>query len=51
MKVIRTAYLHDETAAEHSVAYVRGETFAVSMRIDAHQHVGRRLSQLSDSRP
>ena len=51
MKVVRTAYLHDEIPAEHSVSFVRGETFAVSMRIDGHRHVGRRLSQLSELRP
>jgi len=47
MRVVRTAFLHDGTAAEHSIAYVRGETFAVSMRIDAHNHAGRSLGQLS----
>lgn len=47
MKVVRTAFLHDGTAAEHSIAYVRGETFAVSMRIDAHNHPGRSIGQLS----
>ncbi len=48
MRVTRTAFLHDERAAEYAVSYVRGDTFAVSMRIDAHAHGGRVLEQLSE---
>lgn len=47
MRVTRTAYLHDQSPAEFVISYVRGETFAVSMRIDAHHHPGRVLGQLS----
>lgn len=51
MRVVRIAYLHDTTPAEHSVAYVRGETFAVSMQIDAHHHLAEGLPHLSDFTP
>lgn len=47
MRVTRTAYLHDDVPAEFVVSHVRGETFAVSMRIDAHHHPGRVLGRLS----
>ena len=49
MRVVRTAYLHDQTPAEYVISYVRGETFAVSIHIDAHNHGGRVLSQLAAS--
>ena len=49
MRVTRTAYLHDQSRAEYVLSYVRGETFAVSMRIDAHEHHGRVLEHLSGS--
>jgi GntR family transcriptional regulator len=49
MRVVRTAYLHDQTPAEYVISYVRGETFAVSIRIDSHNHGGRVLSQLAAS--
>lgn len=51
MRVTRTAYLHDQAPAEFVVSYVRGETFAVSMRIDAHNHAARVLSQLASVTP
>ena len=35
MRVVRTAYLSDHTPAEFAVSYVRGETFSVSIHIDA----------------
>jgi len=47
MRVTRTAYHHDQSPAEYVVSYVRGETFAVSISIDAHQHSGRVLNQLA----
>lgn len=47
MRVVRTAYLHQETPAEYVISYVRGETFAVSISIDAHHDAGRLVSQLS----
>lgn len=50
MRVVRTAYLHDTTPAEHSVSHVRGETFAVSMQIDAHEHLAQ-VPHLSDATP
>lgn len=46
MRVLRTAYLHDGTPAEYSVSYVRGETFAVSIQLDAHQHLTQGVRQL-----
>ena len=51
MRVVRTAFLHDTTPAEHSVAYVRGETFAVEMEIDAHHHLATGVPHLSDVQP
>lgn len=50
MRVVRTAYLHDDAPAEHVLSYVRGETFAVSMHIDAHHHGRRVLAQVADER-
>lgn len=47
MRVTRTAYLHDQTPAEYVISHVRGETFAVSMRIDSHHHSSRVLGQLA----
>ncbi|WP_179950902.1 GntR family transcriptional regulator [Xylanimonas oleitrophica] len=47
MRVVRTAYLHDERPVEYAIAYVRGETFAVSIHIDAHQHRSRLLASLT----
>ena len=47
MRVARTAYLHDHSPAEYVISHVRGETFAVSMRIDAHHHSSRVLGQLT----
>jgi len=47
MRVLRTAYLADQTPAEFVISYVRGETFAVFMRIGAHSQGGRVLEQLA----
>lgn len=47
MRVLRTAYLVDQSPAEHVISYVRGETFAVFMRIGAHSAGGRVLEQLA----
>jgi len=47
MRVVRTAYLHDERTLEYVISYVRGESFAVSMHIDAHQHRNRVLGELA----
>ncbi len=51
MRVVRTAFLHDTTPAEHSVAYVRSDTFAVAMEIDAHEHLASGLPHLADAAP
>lgn len=47
MRVTRTAFHHDQSPAEFVVSYVRAETFAVSISIDAHHHSGRALHQLA----
>lgn len=49
MRVVRTAYLHDERPLEYSISHVRGETFAVSMHIDAHNHRSRKLAQVAEA--
>lgn len=49
MRVVRTAYLHDERPVEYVISHVRGETFAVSMHIDAHKHRNRTLARLTGS--
>lgn len=49
MRVVRTAYLHDGRTLEYVISYVRGESFAVSMHIDTHQHSNRILGQLARS--
>jgi GntR family transcriptional regulator len=47
MRVVRTAYLSDQTPAEFVVSYVRGETFAVSIHIDSGRDLSRVLSQMA----
>lgn len=44
MRVVRTAYLSDQTPAEFSISYVRGETFSVSIHIDARRDLSRVLA-------
>lgn len=46
MRVVRTAYLPDGTAAEFVLSYVRGETFAVSMHIGSGSRAGRVLEPI-----
>lgn len=49
MRVVRTAYLPDGTPAEHVVSYVRGESFAVAIRIGGGVP-GRVLEQVDEVR-
>lgn len=49
MRVVRTAYLPDGSPAEHVISYVRGESFAVAIRIGGGVP-GRVLEQVDEAR-